>query len=397
MQFNLGARNGWRTRVTAFPDKGAQAAICPRAPPYCPDPVRILFALPGLHAVQRGAEVAFLSVASALAEQGEQVTLIGSGPALPDRPYRYLRASRITREKFEHFPSLPTLRSETSWEELSFLPGLLRRFRPAEYDVTVTCAFPFTNWALRRPVLGGRRPKHVFVTQNGDWPARASNSEYRWFGCDGMVCINPDYLADNQATYRCALIPNGVDTSRFTPGPPERERFGIGGHRHVVLMVSAMIASKNVADGIRAVARVPGAALVVAGDGPLRAALQALADDLMPGRYFPISVAPGDMPALYRSADAFLHLSRDEPFGNVYVESLACGLPAVAWDLPRTRWIMGDEATLVDPNGGDLAAGLTATLNQGSDGRENRIARAAQFNWNRIALQYLEFFREIVG
>src|SRR3546814_7616695 len=87
----------------------------------------------------------------------------------------------------------------------------------------LTCSFPFTHWALRRPAPS--KPLQIFVTQNGDWPAYASNSEYRSFSCDGLVCTNPDYLERNSARWNCALIPNGVDLARFRPGAAERARF----------------------------------------------------------------------------------------------------------------------------------------------------------------------------
>lgn len=356
--------------------------------------MRILFALPGLHAVQRGAEVAFLAVATELARAGQSVTLIGGGPPLPDRPYRYIQSPRVARERLERFPSVPPVRSDTNWEDLTFLPGLLRRYRPSDYDLTVTCAYPFTNWALRRPARGGR-PPHVYVTQNGDWPAYSDQREFRFFGCDGLVCINPDFFDRNRERWECALIPNGVDTIRFTPGQPERARFGFPEDRPLVLMVSAMDESKNIADGIRAVAQMDHAELVVAGDGPLRAELAALADQLMPGRYRALSVPSSDMPALYRSADVFLHLSRHESFGNIYVESMACGVPAVVWDLPRTRWIMGEDAYYVPDPGGDLVQCIEAALRRGNDCIRSRLARAATFDWSRIATDYLRFFEQI--
>ena len=68
----------------------------------------------------------------------------------------------------------------------------------------------------------------------------------------------------------------------------------------------------------------------------------------MPGRFTRLTVPPVEMPDLYRSADVFLHLSRDESFGNVYVEAMACGLPIVAHDIPRVRWIVGDDEHLID-------------------------------------------------
>src|SRR2546430_1987125 len=96
------------------------------------DQVRILFALAGLHRIDRGAEVAFTSVATELANAGNAVTLIGSGPPRPGQAYRYIQAPSISREKFEAFPRIPLLRNETAWEEASFVPGLLARFRPGD-------------------------------------------------------------------------------------------------------------------------------------------------------------------------------------------------------------------------------------------------------------------------
>jgi glycosyltransferase involved in cell wall biosynthesis len=360
--------------------------------------VKILFALPGLHRIDRGAEISFIAVASELARLGEQVTLIGSGQQRDGQPYRFVHVPALPRERFEHFPKLPVLRGDTAWEELSFLPGLLRAYRPADYDVTLTCGYPFTNWALRRPTFGGRRPAHVFVTQNGDWPATDNRAEFRLFDCDGLVCINPDFEERNRHRYRCALIPNGVDRERFTPGPAERERFGLDPSRPVVLMVSAMISSKNIARGIEAVSRHPDALLVIAGDGPLRDELEDQAARQLPGRYRQVRVDPAQMPALYRSADVFLHLSRDESFGNVYVEAMACGTPIVAYDLPRTRWIVADEAFLCgveDPAA--LALVIGEALKQGPERQARLVRRSAEFGWPAIALKYRDFLREVIS
>jgi glycosyltransferase involved in cell wall biosynthesis len=358
--------------------------------------MRILFALAGLHRVDRGAEVAFISVASELAKRGCEVTLIGSGPQRPGREYRYIQAPAISRERFERLPHLPLFRSETVWEEATFIPGLLRAYDPADYDVTATCSYPFTNWMLRRSAKG-HGPAHVFVTQNGDWPAVATGAEYRFFGCDGLVCINPDYFERNKDSYRCVLIPNGVDTSRFSPGPGDRQRFGLPADGPVVLMVSALIASKNVDKGIEAIASTSNATLVVAGDGPLRADMQRLADARIPGRYRQITVPTDAMPDLYRSADAVLHLSRDESFGNVYVEAMASGTPIVAYDSARTRWILGEEGFLAAPEPGALVTALENALRQERSTSERLAARAQDFTWSKVAAQYRSFFEEVIA
>jgi glycosyltransferase involved in cell wall biosynthesis len=360
--------------------------------------MRILIALPGLHRVDRGAEIAFIAVARELAKTGDTLTLIGSGGAREATPYRFLRAASVSRENFELFPSLPVLRNEYCYEELSFVPHFLFRYRPAEYDVTVTCSYPFTNWILRRPILRGSRPRHVFVTHNGDWPAYASQSEYRLFGCDGLICINPDFFERHRHRWNCRLIPNGVDCDRFRPGTAQRQEFDLPEDRLIVLMVSALIPNKRIEVGIEAVSRIAGAHLVVAGDGPLRKTIAAAAAQLLPGRFTRLSVSPERMPMLYQAADVFLQASKDEPFPLVFLEAMACGLPVVGHDMPRVRWFVGDDEFLVDMDDpAAIAQSIQRAHYSASAGRQKRVNRAAAFSWAKIAGMYRHFFQEIIA
>lgn len=359
--------------------------------------MRILFALPGLHRFDRGAEVALGSVASELASGGDEVTVIGAGHPRAGDKYTFLHSGVIGRERFERFPSVPVLRSETAYEEATFAPGLWRAFRPENFDVTVTCSYPFTNWVLRAKGGKEHRPVHVFVTQNGDWPARSDGAEYRYFGCDGLVCTNPDYFEQNRDRWPSALIPNGIDVDRFCPGPPTRERFGLPLDRPIVLMVSALIPTKRVAEGIEAASRIPDAHLVVAGDGPLRTEIDALVASRMPGRFTRLTVKSHEMPDLYRSADAFMHMSIEESFGNVYVEAMACNLPIVAHDSSRLRWIVGDNEHLVDTTNLDAVTNaLVSALSSAGRSPGERVERSRSFSWTNIARQYRMFFEQLL-
>lgn len=360
--------------------------------------MRVLLALPGLHRFDRGAEIAFISIASELAKTGDAVTLIGSGRERSGTPYRFLHAASIRREKFELFPSIPGLRNEGAYEELTFVPDFLLRYRPADYDVTIACSYPYSNWVLRRPVFRGSRPPHIFVTQNGDWPAYASNSEYRFFGCEGLVCTNPEFYERNKHRWRCRLIPNGVNCNRFFPGPGQRQEFGLPQNRLIVLMVSALISSKRVDVGIEAVSHVPNAHLVVAGDGPMRHEIDAAAVKLLPDRFTRLSVAPEKMPALYRSANVFLHLSKDEPSSLAFVEAMACGLPVVAHDSPRFRYIAGEEEFLMDTeNPIAIARQIESARDAPPTQVQKRSTRAAGFSWTNIAAMYRQFLQEVVA
>lgn len=362
-----------------------------------PAPLRVLMALPGLHRVSRGAEAVFENVARELARSPEfDITLLGAGPPRADEPYRYRSVPGLRpRERFERWPRIPPLRNEYRWEELTFAPGLWRAVDPSRYDVNVTCSYPFVNWVLRAKRRAGR-PRHVFVTQNGDWPARRRNGEYRLFGCDGLVCTNPEYYELHRGTWPCVLVPNGMDARRFTPGAAERSAFGLPPEVPVILMVSALIPSKHVAAGVRAVGTLPGVHLVVAGDGPERAAIDALAAQHLPGRFSRLTTTLDRMPALYRCADVFLHLSRAEAFGNVYVEALSCGLPVVAHDYPTARWILGEWGRLVDSTDeARIADALRSALAAPADPEARHASAASRFDWPEVAARYGAFFREV--
>lgn len=361
--------------------------------------MRIAIALPGLHLESRGAEVAFESLARALAADArDEVTLLGAGPPRVSEPYRYVQARPLAhRERFERWPKFPPMRSEFVYEELMWMPGLLRRYDPSDFDVTITCSYPFTNWLLRAR-RRRNRPAHVFVTENGNWPPSSRRLEYGLFACDGVVCTNPDYFERNRSEWLAALIPNGVDVARFSPGPSDRIAFDLPADARIVLMVSALSPNKRVLESIRAVARLDEAWLVVAGDGVLRGDVDELADALIPGRFRRLTLPADDMPKLYRSADVFLHSALYESFGNVYIEALACGLPVVAHDYSVTRWVIGEDGLLVDATDEVVvAAALDEALATGR--RPHRIPAtktADRFDWLVIAKQYRQFFEEVL-
>lgn len=355
--------------------------------------MRVLFALPGFHAQDRGAEVALLAVARELARGGDAVTVMGSGPARAGEPYHYVRAAAVDRTRFEGWPRSPVFRSETAWEDATFAASLLRVYRPGDFDAAITCNFPFSHWALRRPAA--KPPVQIFVTQNGDWAARSGKAEFRWFRCDGLVCTNPDYQAANRNRWPTALIPNGIDPARYHGIPPDRAGLGLPGGVPIVLMVSALIETKRVAAGVRAVAGMPQAHLVVAGDGPLRGKVDALAASLLPGRFTRLTLTAPDMPRLYASADAFLHMSLLESFGNVFVEAMASGLPIVGHDTPRLRWIVGNRDTLCDTE--HLPAVTEALGRALTIGRGPPDPRAAEFSWGAIAARYRAFIADLLA
>jgi glycosyltransferase involved in cell wall biosynthesis len=360
--------------------------------------MRLLFALPGLHRFGRGAEVVFESIAQQIAIQGEhEVSLVGSGQPRTDRAYQFIHLPAVSREHFEVWPKFPFLRHEFMYEELTFAARLAFLSVVGEADVTLTCSYPYVNWALRRPRMG-KRPPHVFVTQNGDWAAQFSGPEPHLFSCEGLICTNPLYFERNRETWHSTLIPNGIDPTRFSPGPQRKAELGLPADRQVVLMVSALETGKRVIEAMHAVADLPGTALVVAGDGPLRDEVDQLAAAILPGRFMRATFRHEQMPDLYRSADLFLHTKIRESFGNVYIEALSCGIPIVAHDDEVTRWILGDHATLIDTHDrAGLASAIALALRAKKPGVDAATWAHARYSWEVVAGKYVEFLADVLA
>lgn len=368
--------------------------------------------LPGLGRVQRGAETAFLEVAKSLqAYPDMQVQLFGNGDNVPPELSIETIPCRL-RSSFERWPKIPVFRSECHYEEYSFTRNLKhsRTFDAANFDAVIHCTYPFVNWFVQKQQRKNPELKSIFVAQNGDWMCRARHREYRYFKCDGLVTINPEQYKNNCKLHRTVLIPNGTDPAKFSPTEVDaqqnkqlRESFGldIPNDKKVVLMVSALIDSKRVESGIRAASQVENAFLLIAGDGPLRDKLSTLAQELIPGRFkFLGSIDSGRMPELFRAADLFLHMSKTEPFGIVYLEAAASGLPIVSHDSATARWILGDTAIFADSDHTNLVAdaiqeALESQTNEilGESAR-NRVV--ADWTWQAQGEKYREFILNLL-
>lgn len=137
------------------------------------------------------------------------------------------------------------------------------------------------------------------------------------------------------APQRLRIIPNGVDLERFSPGPQPtaREAFGLAEDGLVLGFAGRLSGEKGVSFLLRGVALLAKGghdlALLVAGEGPERAALERQATELGIGGRVRFLGPVRDMPAFYNALDLSVVPSIREPFGLVAVESLACGTPVL--------------------------------------------------------------------
>ena len=193
-----------------------------------------------------------------------------------------------------------------------------------------------------------------------------------------------------------SIIPNGVDTNRFTP---EGKTLDFGLASPVVICVASLKrdSHKRVELAIESMAKVPNGSLLICGDGIDRQYYQTLGDKLLGQKRFAIkSFTYEQMPAVYRSGDLFTLPSQNEPFGLAYIEAMACGLPVVATDDPMRRYIVGHGGILCDVKDLDLYSKAIAQAIQ-QDWGDLPQQNALRFSWETIALRYRDLILQTIN
>jgi glycosyltransferase involved in cell wall biosynthesis len=164
---------------------------------------------------------------------------------------------------------------------------------------------------------------------------------------------------------RLHVIPTGVAADDFPPVDPASRRsarlaLGLRDTGAVVVYLGALSPEKDVGLAIEAVASLPDVHLVVAGDGPDRASLEARATARVPGRVTFVGDVPNARPVL-AAADVLVLPSRTEGLPGVLIEAGLSGLPVVATDVGLVREIVVDGETGRLVPAGDATA-LAAAL-----------------------------------
>jgi glycosyltransferase involved in cell wall biosynthesis len=198
---------------------------------------------------------------------------------------------------------------------------------------------------------------------------------------------------------RVSVLPNPVPPVPDPPAPPEvsepAQRDGT-----TFVFAGRLTAQKALGVAFRAVARVPGAALLVAGEGPDRAELERLAATLDADVRF-LGPQPRErVLELFRGADAAVLSSAWENFPHTVVEALAVGTPVVSTAVGGVPEVVRDgENGLLVPVGDEDALAAALQRISGDPALRARLAAAAAPSVERFAPErvYGELERLLAG
>jgi len=243
------------------------------------------------------------------------------------------------------------------------------------------------NWRVKRDAV--RRSRLRIATPS------------RWL----MRMVEASGIAE--ALLDARIIPNGIDTTVFSPGSKSAARAALGlpQDREIVLFTARALADnpfKDYATLAQALPRVAEARPDV-----LLVAIGSEGDSALVGhtehRTVPFVEDPAEVAQYYRAADVYVHAARAENLPLAIIEALACGTPVVASDVGGVPELVTDgETGLLVPVGDAqrLASAIVRVLDD-ENLREAMCAAGVErvsgaFTLERQVNAYLDWYGELV-
>lgn len=288
----------------------------------------------------------------------------------------------------------------------------LRRVIASGYDFELIDAHYFYPDGVAAAMLGRRFDKPVVITARGTdlnliarhavprrlilWAARRAHAVITVSDALRRVAegigIAPEKLT---------VLRNGVDTGFFRPVDRAAVRAAHGLRGLVVISAGNLVPLKGHDLVIEALASLPEARLLIAGDGPERARLEELALRRgVSGRVRFLGALPQErLVEYYGAADALVLASSREGWPNVLLESLACGTPVIASNVGGCAEMVGPPTTgvLLAERSAEAIAGAVRELAARNVSREAARRYAERFSWAATTAGQLELFARVLS
>jgi phosphatidylinositol alpha-mannosyltransferase len=197
------------------------------------------------------------------------------------------------------------------------------------------------------------------------------------------------------------MVPNGLDVGRFADATPRLDLAGLEGVK--LLFCGRLDERKGFPVAVEAFELLlqsrPSLRLVVAGDGPDRAAADLLPADARRRVTMLGAVPHDDLPPVHTACDLFLGTAvGGESFGYVLAEAMAAGLPVVASDIPGYDEVITNEVDgLLVPPRDPAAVAATAARVLDDPALAARLSgggrdRVRSFDWSTVVTRLEELY-----
>jgi glycosyltransferase involved in cell wall biosynthesis len=296
------------------------------------------------------------------------------------------------------------------------VPGLARSLQVVldDFRPDVVHAGPVQDCALlaahagATPLVTMSWGSDILVGARRGWgrlAARRALARTAVFVCDCQA-VRAAGVTLGASPERIVVFPWGVDLRHFSPGEGSDLRRQLGWEEQLVLISTRTweraYGLDTLVDGfVRAAARRPSLRLLMLSTGTLAASLRRRLEEAgMLGRvHFAGPIRLEDLPPFYRAADVYLTASLSDGSSVSLLEAMACGLPAVASDIPGNREWVGEEIGWRFPVGD--AKGLQAILTRLPEererlpvlGRQARAVAESRADWDANFPRLLEAYR----
>jgi len=196
------------------------------------------------------------------------------------------------------------------------------------------------------------------------------------------------------------VIPNGVDSERFSPSETAAEQQTLR-----LLTVGRLSVTKRVEILIDAVDILSKQGcqilLKIAGGGQMQPKLKQIVNEKNLDNIIEITgrIDAEDMPRIYRQNDIFISASKLEGMSNAMLEAMASGLPIIATRCEGTEELIAENGLVIEnATAEEIAKAIKILIDDRQLRNQMSIAarqKAQQFTWGRIAEKYLKIYERV--
>lgn len=396
-----------RLRLSSDPMRPASSS---EPPAYRNSAIRIALFTGNYNHIPDGVSLTLNRLVSHLGDHGYEVLVFAPTVKDPPMPHagELFPVPSVPVPRRPEYRLATGLRSEAKRRLEEFQPDIVHVATP---DLLGMAA---QRWAAKRgiPVVSTYHTHFVsylpYFKLGWAEPALWSLARRFYGRCRHVYVPSPtmaDVLRSHGIKTEFKIWARGVETDRFDPSfrsEEWRSELGFQKNDVVVSFVSRLVSEKGLdiyASVVRELqARGLSVRALVVGEGPAGGALA----EQLPGARFTGHLSGEQLATAYASSDIFLFPSETETFGNVILEAMASGLPAVCAVAAGGRDLVVDGKTglLCPPR--DRKAFLDATARLVVDEELRRrmgveaADRAASFRWPVILERIEHYYAEVL-